>query len=257
MNNLVSVIMPSFNSEKYIGDSIRSVLTQTYKNFELIVVDDSSTDRTIDIIKGFNDDRIKLFINDTNRGAAFSRNLALKAAKGRFIAFLDSDDKWFENKTELQVDFMISNNYGFTYTNYVVFNEKKKMFTKRISAPGFVSKKMLLNYCFMGCLTVMIDRSIIDIKTIPDNVMKRNDYALWLTMLSKDDISVLLDETLAIYTIRDGDSISNISKFRLLKYHYFLFRNTFKYSIIVSLILSINNAFFSIYKKIFYEKRIK
>ena len=121
MNDLkISIVMPSFNSSRFIHKSIESVISQTYKNWELLIVDDCSTDDTYDIAKEYerNDNRIKVFRNDTNRGAAFSRNIAIKNSSGDYIAFLDSDDKWHESKLEKQINFMLDNNYVFSYTNY-------------------------------------------------------------------------------------------------------------------------------------------
>ena len=119
MGELVSIIMPSYNTGKYIEDSIKSVLDQTYKNWELIIVDDCSTDDTEKSIKKYlKDKRIKFYKNEKNSGAAISRNKALKIAKGRWIAFLDSDDLWDKHKLELQISFMEKNNVAFSYTDY-------------------------------------------------------------------------------------------------------------------------------------------
>ena len=117
MNDLVSVIMPSYNTGKYIGKSIESVINQTYSNWELIIVDDCSDDDTEEVVSVFKDERIKCFKNAFNSGAAISRNRALREAKGRWIAFLDSDDIWKPTKLEKQLEFMQCNNYFFKYTN--------------------------------------------------------------------------------------------------------------------------------------------
>lgn len=115
---LISIIMPSYNTAKYINESIRSVINQTYSNWELIIVDDCSSDNTDEIIKNINDDRIIYIKNKVNSGAAISRNKALKHAKGKWVAFLDSDDVWLPEKLEKQTKFMKKNNYKFTYTDY-------------------------------------------------------------------------------------------------------------------------------------------
>ena len=120
MNELVSVIMPSYNTARFIGNSIKSVLNQTYTNWELIIVDDCSTDNTDEVVENFKDKRIKFFKNKKNYGAAFSRNRALKLAEGRWIAFLDSDDLWVNTKLEKQISFMKKNGYSFTYTDYMI-----------------------------------------------------------------------------------------------------------------------------------------
>lgn len=115
---LVSIVMPSYNTGQYISDSIRSVQAQTYDNWELIIVDDCSTDNSIDVIQSFHEHRIKLLHNEKNSGAAISRNYALREAKGKWIAFLDSDDTWHPDKLEKQIKFMKENDYAFTFTDY-------------------------------------------------------------------------------------------------------------------------------------------
>lgn len=118
MNDLVSIIMPSYNTAPYISETIQSVLNQTYQNWELIVVDDCSTDNTDQVVAYIKDERIKYLKNEKNSGAAISRNRALRESKGRWIAFLDSDDLWMTEKLEKQIAFMESNGYSFSYTNY-------------------------------------------------------------------------------------------------------------------------------------------
>ena len=121
MNDLVSIIMPSYNTAKYIEESIKTVLNQTYTNWELIIVDDCSTDDTDLIIKPYLEDkRIKYLKNEKNSGAAVSRNYALREAQGKWIAFLDSDDLWHPEKLERQIEFMEENGYKFTYTDYKI-----------------------------------------------------------------------------------------------------------------------------------------
>ena len=116
MNDLVSIIMPSWNTAQYISEAIESVLKQSYSNWELIIVDDCSTDNTISVVNKYKDNRIRLFQNKENLGAAYSRNFALRQAKGRWIAFLDSDDVWYSEKLEKQILFMTKNNYSFSCT---------------------------------------------------------------------------------------------------------------------------------------------
>ncbi|SUC11881.1 glycosyl transferase family protein [Proteus mirabilis] len=121
---LVSIIMPCFNSEKYISEAIESVLKQTYSNFELIIIDDNSTDSTLKIINSFRDNRITIISFDENQGAGVARNKGIEVANGRFIAFLDSDDLWSKNKLEAQIKFMLDNNYHLTYSYYQCFDKK-------------------------------------------------------------------------------------------------------------------------------------
>ena len=124
-NDLVSIIMPSYNTAEYIEESIKSVQNQIYENWELIIVDDCSTDNTDDILKKYieSDKRIHYLKNEKNSGAAVSRNRALREAKGKWIAFLDSDDLWLPTKLERQLKYMKDNNYHFSYTNYEEIDE--------------------------------------------------------------------------------------------------------------------------------------
>ena len=130
---LVSIIMPSYNTGKFIKETINSVISQTYSNWELIIVDDCSTDNTDEILKNINDDRIIYLKNEKNSGAAVSRNKALREAKGRWMAFLDSDDLWVPQKLEKQIKFMKGNGYYFTYTNYSEIDENGNLNGKRIT----------------------------------------------------------------------------------------------------------------------------
>ena len=128
MNNLVSIIMPSYNTGRFISETIESVLVQTYSNWELIIVDDCSTDNTDEVVKNYlSDDRIHYIKNEINSGAAVSRNRALREANGKWIAFLDSDDLWEPDKLNKQIAFMENNDYHFSYTNYI---QIKKLLNK-------------------------------------------------------------------------------------------------------------------------------
>ena len=151
---LVSIIMPSYNTGKFIKETINSVIAQTYSNWELIIVDDCSTDNTDEIVKSINDNRIIYLKNETNSGAAISRNKALREAKGRWIAFLDSDDLWKNDKLEKQIKFMKENNCYFSYTNYIEIDENGNINGKRVTGPKKITKTGMFNYCWPGCLTV-------------------------------------------------------------------------------------------------------
>ena len=154
---LVSIIMPSYNTGKFIQETIDSVINQTYDNWELIIVDDCSSDNTDEIVKSIKDDRIFYLKNKKNSGAAVSRNKALKMAKGKWIAFLDSDDLWKKDKLEKQIKFMKNNNYHFSYTNYVEIDENDAKTGTKVTGPKKITKIGMKNYCWPGCLTVMYD----------------------------------------------------------------------------------------------------
>jgi len=253
MSELVSIITPSFNTGKFIGETIESVLNQSYRNWEMIIVDDCSTDDSLEIIRSFNDERIKLIVNETNSGAALSRNFANREAKGKWIAFLDSDDLWHPTKLEKQVNFMEKNNYQFSYTHYMEIDENSKANGFIITGPEILTKRSHNNYCYQGCSTVMYDREnigLIQIKDLPKN----NDYALWLKVIKKSDC-YLLSETLASYRKRQG-SISNHRYIKLIKYHYHLWKYGEDRNMLSSVVLTARNLIFGLVKKINYVRKI-
>jgi glycosyltransferase involved in cell wall biosynthesis len=241
--------MPSFNTAIYISEAINGVINQTYKNWELIIVDDCSTDDTIEIINNFNDERIILLINQSNCGAAISRNRALNKASGQWVAFIDSDDIWCSDKLEKQIKFMQENDYNFSYTMYEHIDEASKPLNIIVSGPKRITSIDMYNYCWPGCLTVMYNQEYVGKINIAD-IKKNNDYALWLKVCKKADC-FLLEENLAKYRIRSG-SISNHSYFKLIKWHYKMFREADGCNNYEATALTIRNILFGIWKKIKY-----
>ena len=177
--------MPSYNCEKYIGKSIDSVLNQTYENWELLIVDDVSTDSTIDIIKQYmkNDSRIQLFEMLENSGAALCRNKAVEVARGEYIAFLDSDDIWTSDKLSLQLKFMSDNNYNITCTGYQQIDISGK--GRKFIPNNRVDYEGVLLSCPVGNSTVIYNCKNLG-KIYTPNIRKRNDDALWLKILKKE-----------------------------------------------------------------------
>lgn len=247
MNDLVSIIMPSYNTAKYILESIHSVQAQTYKNWELIIVDDCSTDDTDAVVSSVVDNRIKYLKNVNNLGAALSRNRALKEAKGRWIAFLDSDDLWMQDKLEKQINFMRNSGYSFSYTNYKEIDSIGNESGVYVTGPKKITKVGMFNYCWPGCLTVMYDAEKVGLIQIED-IKKNNDYAMWLKVCQKADC-FLLDEYLASYRKGRTGSISSHSYTALIKWHYKLFREAEKKSVVSSVICTGRNLVFGLYKK--------
>ena len=254
MNDLVSIIMPSYNTARFIKETIDSVLAQTYQNWELIIVDDCSTDNTDEIVSAYNDERIRYLKNEKNSGAAVSRNYALREAKGKWIAFLDSDDLWSPDKLEKQIGFMESKGYGFSYTEYSLIDENSDPLGIRTTGPKKISRQGMLNYCWPGCLTVMYDAEKVGLIQIND-IKKNNDYAMWLKV-SKMAKCYLLKEDLAKYRKRAG-SISNHGYKSLIKWHYKLFREAEGRCAISAAFLTLRNLVFGVIKKSLYVKRIK
>lgn len=249
---LVSIVMPSYNTGRFIKETVESVLAQTYTDWELIIVDDCSTDNTDEIVNEFlSDERIRYIKNEKNSGAAVSRNRALREATGRWIAFLDSDDLWEPEKLEKQIAFMKNNEYHFSYTNYIEIDEGSKPLGRRVTGPRRITKHGMYNYCWMGCLTVMYDAEAVGLIQIAD-IKKNNDYAMWLKVCKRAKC-YLLDETLARYRKRSG-SISNHGYIKLIKWHYKLYREAENRDPISSFVLTVRNLFFGVMKKIRYVK---
>ena len=253
MNDLVSVVMPSYNTGKYIKKSIESVLAQTYRDWELLIVDDGSTDDTDAIISSFDDPRIRYFKNETNSGAAICRNLALREAKGRWIAFLDSDDIWLPEKLEKQIAFMKKNDYDFSYTGYYEINEESLPTGTHISGPSKIGKAGMFRYCWPGCLTVMYDAEKIGLIQVSD-IKKNNDYAMWLQVCKKA-ACYLLNEELAQYRRGRQGSISTNRYMTLIKWHYTLFREAENESALISAYHTLGNLIFGVIKKVRYVSR--
>jgi glycosyltransferase involved in cell wall biosynthesis len=252
MDELVSIIMPSYNAAKYIQEAVNSIVNQTYKKWELIIIDDFSTDNTESIIKSIKDDRIRYYKNKKNIGAALSRNFAIKNARGRWIAFLDSDDIWLPEKLDKQIKFMTENNYGFTYSKYFLINEDSIEPKYKILGPKRISKLGMYSYCWIGALTAVYDAKLVGLVQI-ENLKKNNDYAMWLKIIKKTDC-YLYDEFLAKYRKREG-SISNQKKIKLIKWHYQLFRKSENFGRVKSVVYTLRNILFGIIKKALYVKK--
>ena len=251
MPDLVSIIMPSYNTAPYISESIQSVLAQTYVDWELIIIDDCSTDDTDSVVSSyFSDRRIKYLKNDRNSGAAVSRNKALREAKGKWIAFLDSDDLWMPDKLEKQFIFMEHNNYIFSYTNYSEIDEEGQKKGVTVTGPKRITKVGMFNYCWPGCLTVMYDMSVVGLIQIAD-IKKNNDYAMWLKVC-KHANCFLLDENLALYRRGRSGSVSSHGIRTMIGWHYRLFHDAEGMGTLKSLFFTCNNLVFGLYKKIRY-----
>lgn len=255
MNDLVSIIMPSYNTGKYIAASIESILNQTYNNWELIIVDDCSTDNSHEIIKEFaiKDNRIRYLKNEKNSGAAVSRNRALREAKGKWIAFLDSDDLWAKDKLEKQIKFMKDHNYKFTYTDYRI-QLNGKWLPYIYTGPKKINERKIKDYCYFSTITVMYDREYVGLIQI-EPIRKNNDYAMWLKVIKKTPC-YRFPKCLSFYIKHDG-SISSGNKIKLIKHHYIMWKIAEKKNFISAVILTIRNLFWGAIKKIIYKKRMK
>ena len=246
LNNRISIITPSYGSEKFIAQTIESVIAQTYQNWEMIIVDDVSPDNSNDIIESFvkKDNRIKLIKLEKNSGPAVARNKAIKEARGRYIAFLDADDLWMSDKLEKQIKFMNENNLGFTYSAYKLIDEednKKGTFIP----PKKVSYKSILKTNPIGCLTAIYDTQKLG-KIYMPNILKRQDYGLWLKILKEIRQTKGILEPLAIYRIRKNSVSSN--KFKSAQYQWKIYREVEKLNILKSIYYFIHYAIKGIFK---------
>ncbi|SFM27369.1 teichuronic acid biosynthesis glycosyltransferase TuaG [Gracilibacillus orientalis] len=253
--HLVSVITPTYNSETYIRETIESVQMQTYRNWEMIIVDDGSTDQTISIIEEYQkeDDRIRLILLEKNQGAAVARNTAIENAQGKYIAFLDSDDRWLPEKLERQLAFMQEHDYAFTYTGYnrVQVNDEGKTLEKEVQMPENATYKQLLKSCVIGCLTVMLDREKITDIRMP-NIRSRQDYALWLHLTRRGYTAYGLQEALAAYRVRSHSISSN--KIRMAKQNWIVYREIEKLSLLKSVWYFVHYVFLKVKAYLNYMK---
>jgi teichuronic acid biosynthesis glycosyltransferase TuaG len=249
MNNLVSIITPSFNSSKYIKETVDSVLSQTYENWELIIVDDGSKDSSANIIQDLTntDTRIKGFFFDKNIGAAEARNVAIQQAKGKYIAFLDSNDLWELEKLEKQISFMQTEDIAFSFSTYQPMSEDGSKLYSIIHAPKIVTYSAYLKNTIIGCLTVVIDREKAGDFEMP-NIRSSHDMALWLLIMKRGFDAYGLDENLARYRIVSASNTS--SKWRAAKDVWKIYREVEKLSFLYSSWCFLNYAFNALVKRI-------
>lgn len=220
---LVTIITPAYNAEAFITDAIESVINQTYTRWEMIIVDDSSTDHTVKKIRAYTkqDERITLIELEDNSGSAVARNRAIDAAHGRFLAFLDSDDLWVPEKLEKQLQFMLERNIAFSFTEYARMKVDGSILRSNIKAPETIDYHGLLKHCVIGCLTVMIDKDKTGhLQMI--NLRARQDYVLWLALTKQGFLAYGLPEELAIYRSVKKSISSN--KLKMAKRNWKVYR---------------------------------
>lgn len=244
----ISIITPLYNAEKFIEETIKSVLSQTHENWELIIVDDCSKDNGPEIVEKYcqKDHRIKLIRLLKNGGGAVARNKAIEEAKGKYIAFLDSDDLWHPKKLEKQIKFMEENNYEFTYTWYEKMDEDGKLLNEVVRSKDKIDYRELLKSNQIGCLAAMYNQEKLG-KIYMPLIRKRQDYALWLQVLKETKYGYCLKENLAQYRIVSGSVSSN--KINLIKFNWKLFREVEKKGIIGSSYYLAWNVFTKLFLK--------
>ena len=232
VKELVSIIMPNYNGAKYVRESIDSIIAQSYENWELLFVDDCSTDESLKIVESYNDKRIRILQNETNLGAAISRNNAIREAKGKWIAFLDSDDVWDKDKLSKHLEYMSKNQVEFSCTSYFVVDEQNKPIKEFAPAKDEYGYYDILKHCYIGCSTVIYDCEKIGKVYAPENAPKREDFACWLSILKNGKKVACFHESLTTYRLRKGSVSSN--KFGLIKYQWNVLRRVEKISLVKS-----------------------
>lgn len=224
---LVSIVTPVYNAERFLPDTIKTVQDQTYKNWELLLVDDYSTDGSVEIIKSLqkDDERIKLILQKENSGAALARNVGVKQATGRYLAFLDADDLWLSSKLEKQVEFMIKNDYAFTFTSYEFANASGAPTGKQAIAPTSIDYETALKRSAISTITVMIDLDTVKRKDIMmPNYRIGEETAVWWRLLRKYGHAHGISEVLSYYRRLDGTLSANkveaaLWRWRLYRQH--------------------------------------
>ncbi|MEN3323828.1 glycosyltransferase family 2 protein [Mariniflexile soesokkakense] len=234
MKPLVSIITPMFNSEDFISETINSVISQTYTNWELFLIDDCSTDKTLQIVNQFVSQypNIKLLKNDTNLGAAITRNKGIEVSQGKYIAFLDADDLWKPQKLQHQIAFMETQNCDVSFSSYEQMNETGKPLNKLIKALRELTYQKYLKSNYIGNLTGMYNVEVLGKIMVP-NLRKRQDWAMWLMAIKKSGKPAKgIQESLAVYRVRKDSMSSN--KINLIKYNYWVYRKGLGFSTLKS-----------------------
>lgn len=230
--NKVSIITPMYNGEKFIAETIESVLHQTYQNWEMIIVDDGSKDKSCEIVSVYEkkDERIHLYKNEHNFGIAKTRNAAIEKAKGQYIAFLDSDDIWLPDKLKIQVAFMKEKEIAFCYGDCQVIDANGNICGKDRIAPPTVTYKKMLKGNAIPCLTVLIDRTFVPDISMPD--IGHEDYVTWLQILKNLSYGAGVQQVVAKYRIVEGSA--SVNKSRAARWQWQIYRKHLKFNLIKS-----------------------
>ena len=229
MSDLISIITPYYNSSKFIDECVNSVLLQSYCNWELLLVDDCSNDNSKELLLNIEkkDGRIKVIFLDNNIGAANARNVAIQKAKGKYIAFLDSDDLWDSKKLDKQISFMVQNDIAFSFTSYESISENGLDIISVIKAPYKMTYNDYLKNTIIGCLTVVIDIEKVGDFEMP-SIRSSHDMALWLLIMKRGFDAYGLNENLAKYRVVSTSNTA--SKWRAAKDVWKIYRQFEKLS---------------------------
>ena len=209
-NPFVDIIMPNFNKERFIEESINSVIAQTYDNWKLFIIDDNSNDNSKKVINYFENNKIKIIFLKKNKGVAFCRNLAIRYSNSKYIAFIDSDDYWSSNKLKEQINFMEEFKYNLTYTDYTPFSEKKdrKIFKKKVIPPDSLNYNQFINNTSIAMSSMIIKREAAGSIKFP-KVKICEDYFFKCAILKKDNLAMKLNQNTMFYRISKNSLQSN------------------------------------------------
>ena len=239
---LISVVIPTYNSGQFIRKTLQSVINQTYGNWEILITDDCSQDNTVQVVREImqNEKRIKLFEQRENQGPARARNIGIKHARGKYIAFLDADDSWLSEKLQIQTRFMEEQGLGISFTDYYLLNEhsdSKKKFQSLLSEVNYTD---IVRFNYIACSTVMYNQDSLGKHFMPD-IRNRQDWGLWIKLIKIAGTAVRISQPLTNYLLRE-DSISS-NKLNLVKYHWYIYRRFLRFSLLKSLLYLSRNIF--------------
>jgi glycosyltransferase involved in cell wall biosynthesis len=235
----VSIITPCYNSSRFLAETIRSVESQTFTDWEWLVTDDCSKDNSVEIFQSLNNPKIKIFKTEKNGGAGYARNISLKHASGRFITFLDADDFWEATFLEEMISFMEKENAEIAYSNYARCDENMLPKIEDFKADTVVTFKNLLKTCRLSLLSSMYDSSRVGKEYFPEG-SKREDHVMWLNLLKKIPLAKPLPKTLAKYRMHSA-SISRKKQY-IVKDQYLVYKDYMKFSTAKSLYYTANWA---------------
>lgn len=250
MKPLVSIIMPCYNAERYVAQSIESVLAQTYDNWELLITDDCSTDKSVAVIQKYclTDERISVLVPDEHQGIARTRNMSISRARGRFVAFLDSDDVWYPEKLEKQVGFMLENDLAFTYSSYEIIDCQGNSKNRMVKDAGVMSYKRYLRNTIICCGTVVVDREKTGHFATPI-IKTSEDMSLWLSIMKRGFDAYPAPGPLHKYRITPGSASSN--KFKAACDVWRVYRNIEKLSLPMAIVNFVCYSFNAVKKHVF------
>lgn len=247
-NLKISVVMPAYNAESFIEDAVNSVLAQTFEDYELIIIDDCSRDKTYELIEGFarNNSKIRVYRNEKNSGVSFTRNFGISVAKGEWIAFLDSDDMWRPEKLEKQLSlFKEHPNAVITYTGSSFIDFEGTAFSYNLPAVPVMTYKHLLKSNLLSCSSVMVKKDVIErIKMGHDKM--HEDYSAWLQILREYKYAYGINEPLLIYRISKNSKSANRIKSARMIYNSYRYVG---YNLIIAALFMLRYSIFSIKKR--------